>query len=184
MIHPTITSRWYAGSVGGGVWRSNFSGATWEPIADEMSNLAIGCMTFDPANADIIYAGTGEGFGNGDSIRGDGIWRSLDGGDSWAQLPSTDNADFDYVTRIAVSPSNSANILASTANGVFRSTDSGASWTRELTLRGLQVAWDPNDSNNAVASVRGTQVVSGGLFFAYYTYYSTDAMLNLDRLKV
>ncbi|MGC6487550.1 MAG: hypothetical protein ACON4Z_07890 [Planctomycetota bacterium] len=186
LIHPTIPSRWYAGSVGGGIWRSDTSGGAWYPIGDEMPNLAISCMTFDPANANILYAGTGEGVGNFDAIRGAGIWKSTDAGATWAQLASTQNADFDYVTRIAVSPTNSALILASTSRGIWRSTDSGANWTQVSTRFCYQVVWDPNDANKAVAAI----LRPGSIHEARY---STDAgaswsvatgIVNTDRIEL
>jgi hypothetical protein len=54
-----------------------------------MANLAIACMSMDPANANVIYAGTGEGEYNIDSIRGAGVFKTTDGGATWNQLAAT-----------------------------------------------------------------------------------------------
>lgn len=152
VIHPTTTSRMWAGSVGGGVWRSDNSGASWYPLNDWMGNLAVCCLALDPNNANTLYAGTGEGFFNGDAISGEGIWRSTDGGLSWTQLAST--AGFGNTNRIAVSQANSNVILAATSGGIRRSTDAGATWTTVRSANtSFQVLIDPNNANNCVAHV-------------------------------
>ena len=56
-----------------------------------MGNIAVCALVLDPANSNIIYAGTGEGFYNGDAIRGAGIFKSTDAGSTWNKLSSTDN---------------------------------------------------------------------------------------------
>ena len=52
------------------MWRSDDSGASWYPLADFMGNLSVCSLAFDPSNPNRIYAGTGEGFGNINAIRG------------------------------------------------------------------------------------------------------------------
>ena len=154
VIHPTIPSRIYVGSVGGGVWRTVDGGTTWEPLGQRMGNIAIGCLAMSPTAPNTIYAGTGEGYNNIDAIRGEGIWRTTDGGNTWTQLPSTVN--FGNTNRIAISPTNANVILAATGGGIQRSTDGGTTWTTELTGTALQVLFDPTDGNKAVASVNNS----------------------------
>ncbi|MBI4865912.1 MAG: hypothetical protein HY816_03075 [Candidatus Wallbacteria bacterium] len=119
----------YAAGVAGGVWKSTDSGATWRVLDDFMANLSVCSLVQDPANANVLYAGTGEGYFNGDATRGDGIFKTTDAGATWTQLASTRaNASFRYVNRLAVSPQNSQRLYAATRAGVFRSTDSGSTW--------------------------------------------------------
>jgi len=55
----------------------------------------------DPANSQILYAGTGEGFFNPDGIRGAGIFKSTDAGQTWNPVGGTDSdANFRYVNDI------------------------------------------------------------------------------------
>lgn len=130
LIHPTTNSIMYAGGVAGGVWKSTDAGASWLALADlQMSNIAVSSLAFDPQNANTIYAGTGEGFYNGDAIRGAGIFRSTDAGLTWNQIASTNNANFHYTMSVVVSPRDSQRIFAATRTGVFRSIDGGATWT-------------------------------------------------------
>jgi hypothetical protein len=59
---PNAPRTIFAGAVSGGVWKSINSGTTWTTNTDFLANLAVNCMAIDPANPNILYAGTGEGF--------------------------------------------------------------------------------------------------------------------------
>jgi photosystem II stability/assembly factor-like uncharacterized protein len=93
-----------------------------------MGNLAVSSIMFYPADPSIVFAGTGEGFFNADSIRGAGVFMSTNVGESWSQLPSTATTDFDFVNRLAFSNDGSV-LLAATRTGIFRSLNLGASWS-------------------------------------------------------
>lgn len=132
VIDHTTPTTLYAAGVAGGVWKSTDSGANWAPLDDMMGNLAVSSLAMDPANAQVLFAGTGEGFYNIDAVRGAGIFVTANGGSAWAQLASTTGSDFRYVNDIVFSPSNSSVVYAATNTGVFRSNDAGASWTSIL----------------------------------------------------
>jgi PKD repeat protein len=152
LIDPNVASgnAVFAGSVGGGLWRCpdvTAANPAWTPINDLMQNLAITAIVADPSNPLIMYAGTGEGYFNGDQIDGLGIFKSINGGTTWAQLPSTNNATFTYCQRLAV---NSTGIIfsATSTGGIQRSTNGGTTWARVLgtglgiTGAGSNQAWD------------------------------------------
>ncbi len=132
LIHPTSPNIIWAAGVAGGIWKSTDGGSTWTPKADLLVNIAVNSMVLDPRNPNILYAGTGEGFFNGDAVRGAGILKSTDGGETWALLPSTGNSDFHYVQKVVVSRGASQRVYAATRTGIFRSVDAGASWTKVL----------------------------------------------------
>jgi photosystem II stability/assembly factor-like uncharacterized protein len=161
LIHPTNPRLLFAGSVAGGIWRSDNGGDTWEPVDDFMANLAVSCIVMDPNNPDLMYAGTGEGFFNLDSIRGAGIFRCLDG-TTWQQIPSTRGPEFQNVNRLALS-SDGTVLLAATGYGLLRSDDPDRLvWTKALTIGMADVKCHPTNAQRAVA---------GGLSNgeAYYT---------------
>ena len=124
----------FAGGVAGGLWKTtNFKDAspTWTPINDFFENIAVSAIVQDPNNADIMYFGTGEGWFNSDAVRGLGIWKSTNGGDTWSQLASTDNPDFYYVQDLAMDAS--SNLYASTREGgLKKSTNGGTSFDEVL----------------------------------------------------
>jgi len=132
VIHPTSPNTIYAACVAGGVWKTTDGGVSWTPISDLIANLAVGALAMDPTNPNTLYAGTGEGYFNNGSVRGAGIFKTADGGATWARLTETNTADFHYVNDLIVSPKNNQRIYAATRTGVWRSTDGGATWTRAL----------------------------------------------------
>ena len=163
LVHPTAHATMFAGSVSGGIWKTTNGGGSWAPIDDFMANLAVTSMIFKPTNPQIMYAATGEGFSNGDAIRGAGIFKSLDGGTTWSQLPSTNIPAFYYVLRLAMSRDGRV-LLAGTTAGLHRSTDAGATWTRIPTVpAAFDVDFHPTDSRRAIAGDRNGQ-----------TWYSAD----------
>ena len=104
-------------------------------------------MLLDPRNPDMLYAGTGEGFFNGDGVRGAGILKSTDGGETWTQLPSTTGSDFFYVRKIVMSRGSSQRLYAATRTGVFRSTDGGGSWAKCAGRHRAERLHGPGDSD-------------------------------------
>jgi hypothetical protein len=87
LIDPADPNRMFIGSVSGGIWMTTTGGTNWSPINDFMANLAVASMVMS-ADATTMYAGTGEGFFNGHSARGAGVFKSIDRGVTWSQLPS------------------------------------------------------------------------------------------------
>lgn len=128
----------YSGGVSGGLWKTNDAGKSWAPLGDDLANIAINALAMHPADHDILYAGTGEGYfreeqrGTALPLRGDGIFMTRDAGATWTQLPSTTSADFDYVNDLVVSTHEPSRIYAATRTGVWRSNDEGTTWTRIL----------------------------------------------------
>lgn len=173
LIHPFNNNILWAGSVGGGMWKSTDAGATWTPLDDFLSNLSANTMAMDPADSNILYCGTGEGYFNSDAINGAGIFKSTDGGSTWNQLAST--ADWDTVNRIAIAPGNSNLILAGKRyGGIFRSTDAGSTWGQVQGAQGsFDVEFDPSNSTKAVAHIIDYDFGIGDWFHS--ALYSTDS---------
>jgi photosystem II stability/assembly factor-like uncharacterized protein len=157
IIHPTIPATIWVGSLGGGVWKTTNGGTSWSTTTDfMMANLVVACMAIDPTNPDVLYAGTGEVVASvfGDTLQGNGVFKTTNGGSTWTQLASTaNNPDFYWVNRLAISPTNNQILLAATAKGIFQSTNGGETWTRRLTSCCVKdVRFHPSDGTKCIAS--------------------------------
>src|SRR6266550_3078064 len=91
----------YVGFATGGVWKSVNNGTTWQPIFDTYSNSSIGDIAISQSNPDIVWVGTGEANNRQSSSYGDGIYKSTDGGKSFANMGLRDSQ---AISRIIVDP--------------------------------------------------------------------------------
>lgn len=122
----------------GGIWKTTNSGTTFQPIFDGEKDLNIGAIAVAPSNADVVWAGTGDGFTSRSSLAGDGVYKSTDGGKTWANMGLTDSH---HISRILIHPSN-PNIVYVAAmghlysdneqRGIFRTRDGGRTWDKVL----------------------------------------------------
>jgi photosystem II stability/assembly factor-like uncharacterized protein len=119
---------WYAGSVGGGVWKTTNGGTNWTLITPDLPNLATTVLVMAESNHDIIYLGTGEGFGNLDGISGSGMFKSTDRGQTWTYLPATSN--FGDINRAIVDPDNANIVVVATNSGIYRTVNGGTGWSK------------------------------------------------------
>ncbi|MEL6720823.1 MAG: hypothetical protein AAFP82_19120 [Bacteroidota bacterium] len=124
----------FVGGVTGGLWKSDDISAAqprWKKVNDYLENLSVGALAQDANDPQIMYMGTGEGYG--DIASGVGIFRSFDGGENWDLLPSTTDGNFRYTRSLLVHPS--GDVYVGTATGLYRSQNQGESWER-LTVTG------------------------------------------------
>jgi len=157
----------YAGSVTGGLWyNSNITdiNSSWEPVDDFWPDLSISSMAYDPNNTQVFYVGTGEAqtariIYRASSGVGNGIYKTVDGGQTWFSIPST--TDFDYITDIVVKSENGQSVVyaavasgtymgtnhtSQPSDGLFRSTDNGETWQQVLPdIPGEGVPYTPSD---------------------------------------
>ncbi len=125
----------------------------WVQNTDYLDNIAIGALVQDPLNPEIMYLGTGEGYPNADAVRGIGIFKSVDGGESWQILPSTANSQFWLTQMMLIHPS--GDVYAATSTGLYRSSNGGDSWQKVLGGNGV-----PNWMYDIHLNARGELIVS------------------------
>jgi len=97
----------YGASAGGGVWKTEDGGGQWRHLTESLPVLSTTTIAGSPADPNILYVGTGEGFGASTepNILGSGMWKSVDAGESWSQLSNTADQDtFSVIYRIIVNP--------------------------------------------------------------------------------
>ena len=137
-IHPQNDNVWFIAVGSGGVWRTKNSGITWKPVFDKQKVYSTGCVTIDPNQPNTIWVGTGENVGGRHISFGDGIYKSIDGGDSWKNmgLPQSE-----HISEIIVHPENSAVVFVAVQGplwssggerGFYMTKDGGQTWTRTL----------------------------------------------------
>ena len=121
----------FTGGACGGIWKcTNFLSTTtapnWVAVNDVMSNMSIVSFAQDPTNLDIMYCATGEPWTNIDAVRGNGVYKSVDHGLTWSQLPST----LGITRSFKIICDASGNVFYATGgSGLLRSMDKGATWT-------------------------------------------------------
>lgn len=153
----------YIGTASGGIWRSKSGGVSWEPIFNDQITASIGSIAIQQSNPDVIWAGTGEGNPRNSLNGGFGIYKSLDGGDSWKSMGLKYTR---HIHRIIIHPNN-PNVLYVAAigspwgehkeRGVYKTTNGGETWVKilsgNLNTGAADLVMDPNNPNKLVAAL-------------------------------
>jgi leukotriene A-4 hydrolase/aminopeptidase len=153
----------FVGAATGGVWKSTNGGVTWSPIFDDQKVAAIGAVAVFQPNPDIVWVGTGEGNVRNSASVGNGIYKSLDGGQTWSHL-GLDKSE--RIHRILLHPSN-PNIAYAAAlgqewgenpdRGVFKTEDGGKTWKKVLYVNektgAADLAMDPSNPEKLIAAM-------------------------------
>lgn len=138
VIHPRRHRIMWAAGVSGGIWKTTNRGRSWTPVGDSLANIAVNSMALHPDDPGVLYAGTGEGYfreevrGTGLPLRGQGIFKSDDGGETWVHLDATDSEDFHWVNDLVFGNDDARLLYAATRTGVWRTVDGGETWQRIL----------------------------------------------------
>jgi len=137
--HPFDQLLFYLGACSGGVWKTTDGGNYWENISDGFFKTSpVGAIAVSESDPNIIYVGMGESCIRGNVASGDGVYKSTDGGQTWAHMGLEDTR---HISRIRVHPSD-PNVVYVAAlghafgynqdRGIFRSMDGGNNWERVL----------------------------------------------------
>jgi photosystem II stability/assembly factor-like uncharacterized protein len=152
----------YFGSTGGGVWRTQDGGQTWENISDGYFGGSIGAVTVSEWDNNVIYVGGGEKTVRGNVSYGYGVWKSVDAGKTWEQMGLENSR---HISRIRIHPKNPDIVYAAVMGdlykstqerGVYRSTDAGKNWERILFANAdagaVDLTFDPTNPRILYAS--------------------------------
>ncbi|HPI18841.1 MAG TPA: T9SS type A sorting domain-containing protein [Candidatus Kapabacteria bacterium] len=155
VANPNNTNILWAGSAGGGLWKSTNRGETWFSDTDELLNLGVTDIAINPANTDIMYIATGDHVGwiGGYSI---GLLKSVDGGITWNTTGlNFTQAEVVTISRILINPLSPNTLIVSTNNGIWRSIDAGNNWTQVQTDGSfIDLKFKPNDFSYVYAGTR------------------------------
>jgi photosystem II stability/assembly factor-like uncharacterized protein len=136
-VHPQDQNTWYVAAASGGTINA---GVSWSPVFDEQPSYSIGDVTIDPRNPDVIWVGTGENVSGRHVGWGDGVYKSADGGKTWARM-GLENSE--HIGKILIDPRDS-NVVYVAAEGplwseggdrgLYKSIDGGARWQHILAI--------------------------------------------------
>ena len=190
-----VNTMYVAGAVGG-IFKTTTGGVTWKAIFDNQNVVSIGAIAIAPSDRNVIYAGTGEGNPRNDASIGDGIYKSIDAGEHWANVGLPDS---EKIARLVIDPRNADVVYAcalgrewgpNDERGLFKTVDGGKNWKKVLYKNDLtgcsDVDIDPTNAN----------IVYAGMFtfrrWAWYTesgggetavYKSSDGGATWTRLS-
>ena len=152
---PTQPNVFYAGAVNGGVWKTTDFGRTWTPIFDDQPTGSIGAIAVAPSDPNVIYVGSGEGLPRPDLSVGDGLYKSIDAGQTWTHLGLR---DAQQIPMIVVDPRDPNRLFVavlghpygpSRERGIYRSTDGGRTFENVLSkdenTGGSDLEFDPRN---------------------------------------
>ena len=152
----------YFGSAGGGIWKTNDAGSSWENISDGYFGGSVGAIAVSDWDPNVIYAGGGEITVRGNVSSGYGIWKSVDGGKTWENKGLPDSY---HVVRIKIHPKKPDLVYAAvmgnlykptTTRGIYRSKDGGDHWEKVLFANenagAVELVMDPNNPRILYAS--------------------------------
>lgn len=186
VIDPNNSNRWFIGTVGGGVWRTEDAGSNWTSLTDfKIPNLATSTIVMSQTDSNILYVGTGEPFGNLGAIGGTGVFKTTDGGNTWQSLSGT--AAFGDVGKIIIDPANHDNVLVATSLGIYRTTDGGATWSQRYGSGGNRVQdldADPSDFNIQYGSVNGIGIVKSTNAGVSWSLVFNVAIVNSNHDRI
>jgi photosystem II stability/assembly factor-like uncharacterized protein len=151
------------GATGGGVWKTEDGGNTWFNLSDGYFGGSIGAVAIADSDPNVIYVGGGEKTVRGNVSHGDGVWKSLDGGQTWQHLGLEDTQ---FIPRIRIHPTDPDTVYVAALGhlfgpnqqrGVFRTRDGGKHWEQVLFVNdeagAVDLLLDPNNPRVVYATI-------------------------------
>ena len=167
------TDLYYFGATGGGVWKTQDGGKTYENISDGFFGGSIGSIAVASNDSNVIYVGGGEVTIRGNVSSGYGVFKSVDAGKTWkfSGLPNSR-----HIPRIVIDPNDNNIVYAAVLGniykptndrGVYKSVDGGLTWKKVLFANNLsgafEIVMDPNNPRILYASTWRVQRTSHSL---------------------
>ncbi len=152
---PNQPNLFYFGATGGGVWKTEDGGQTYENISDGYFGGSIGSVAVAQSDPNVLYVGGGEVTLRGNVSSGNGLWKSVNAGETWtfSGLPKSR-----HIPKIVIHPQNPDIVYAAVLGniykptndrGVYKSIDGGETWKKVLfsnaNAGAVELVMDPNN---------------------------------------
>ena len=161
--HPTKTSEFYFGASNG-LWKTEDAGTYWMPVGDAYFKSGnIGAMEISESNPDIMYVGMGEPQMRNNVSWGDGVYKTIDGGETWTHLGLEETH---HISQVRVHPTNPDIVYVGAfghafgpnpERGVFKTIDGGKTWKKILykseNAGVIDLVLNPSNPNELFASI-------------------------------
>jgi photosystem II stability/assembly factor-like uncharacterized protein len=161
-VNPANHAEFYVGAASGGVWKTVNGGASFQPVFDTQGSFSIGWIAIDPKRPSIVWVGTGERNSQRSVAYGDGVYKSEDGGRTWANVGLKSSQ---HIGRIVIDPKDGDTVYVAAQGplwapggdrGLYKTTDGGKTWNQILKISentGVSdVVLDPRNPDVIVAA--------------------------------
>lgn len=192
-FHPTNNNTYFVGVAQGGLWKTTNNGVSWTPLTDNLPVTRISDICIDPSNPNTMYISVCDYAYLGVSLflngrkrhthYGVGVYKTTDGGINWSPTGLTfqlTNGDASLIKKIIVNPGNTSELVACGVSGMYRSTNSGATWTKKLDSLFWDMVQDPVNPNVLYAATGWVASANIGNSAIYKStdFGNTWSMLN------
>jgi len=136
---PMLPGTFYLGASGGGVWKSEDYGTTWNNVSDGFfATPSIGAIEVAINDSNIVYVGTGSDGLRSNVISGKGMYKSIDAGKTWEHIGLK---DVGQIGAVEIDPTNNNIVwVAAIGNafkpnkdrGIYKTIDGGLNWEKVL----------------------------------------------------
>ena len=191
--HPTNPNTFFVGVAQGGVWKTTNNGLNWTPLTDNLPITRISDISINPTNPNEMYISVCDFEYIGVSLHlngrkrhthyGLGVYKTIDGGLNWAPTGLTynlTNGDASLIRKVLINPSNTNDLLACGVSGMYKSTNAGSTWTKNLDSLFWDMHQDPINPNIVYASTGWVATANIGNAGVYKStdFGNTWTMLN------
>src|SRR5829696_1065582 len=173
-VYDANPSIYYVGTAHGGVWKTSNNGTSFEAQFQDLGLMSIGAVAVAQNNPDLVWVGSGESNNRQSTSWGDGVYKSTDGGKTYAKVGLETSR---FINRIVIDPRNTDVVfVAATGSlwgpggdrGVYKTVDGGRTWKQVLKVD------DDTGANDLVMDATNNKV----LYASTYQRRRTQCCMN------
>ena len=183
-FHPTDPNIFYAGSSGGGTWKTVDGGHHWSPLYGNLPTLGVSAIVVNPLNPNTIYVATGDADAADNFSMG--VVKSVDGGVTWnttglSWTPTT----YMWCRSMVMNKTDTNTLLLATNSGMYITHNGGTNWINIEPGDYKQVLYHPTDTsivyatNYTSSSAQVLRSADGGVSWTTVTSFVDAQRVNI-----